>query len=339
MKEERQFILVKERMLIEHAWQKWYAFQKLQRKGDPELHSYYSEDDHDQEPPKWLLRRWIHEKLRGKNVILKKHPDVEHKPVYPWDHPLLYRELNPCADGGDQEEEKLRVKITKCITQEQRERQVRNGTPSNLYGNFSVGDHDLAYTDQYNIYISAWYPGKRNVSGRCYADYIPPHEFAFTNILDVEKRRARPLRNDPFQSYLTEEQRRHLWYNNEEQGGDILFGNTEFCQLRSLHDVMDDAITRTNDDYYTSSDSSECCTHSYNEADHHDIAAADAEIRHYEGSYQVEIDKNTIHSEHGEASEDQEPHIKVEAVQDVKVGVATATNPFWATSSDEESIL
>jgi hypothetical protein len=343
MIEDRQSVLVKERMLIEHAWQKWYAFQKLQRKGDPEPHSYYSEDEHDQEIPKWLLRRWIHEKLRGKNVILKPHPDQEHKPAYPWDHPMLYRELNPHAEGDDHEEEKLRAKINRCITQEQKERQVRYATPSNLYGNFSADDHDFAYTNQYNIYVSAWYPGTRNASGRRYADYIPPHDFAFTNIVDVRNKRDRPLENPLFES-LTDQQRKYLWYNNmitNERSSDVLFGctrsgaivfgQTEFCQLRPCNAT----ITQLDDDYVVSPDPSESYTHDYNENDHHHIARIDAEIRHSEDSYH--LDKNVKQSaSHEIATRGQEK--SDEDIQDVKIGVVTGTNRFWTTSSEEESL-
>ncbi len=256
--------------------------------------------------------------------------------------------MYPGAEGDNHDEEKLRDKVNTCITQELKERQTQNGTPSNLYGNFSVDDHDLAYADHYNIYINAWYPGTRNVSGRRYADYIAPHEFAFTNILDAEKRRPRPLRNDPFESHFTEEQRSRLWYNNmfsDEQSCDLLFGYTAFCQLRpciATITQMDDAITRTEDDYDTSPDPSESYTHNYDQADHSDIAAIDAEIRHYQDTYHIDnnAERSAGHEitlERQEGLKEQEPHENVEEEQNVKIGVATVTNRFWAASSDEES--
>jgi hypothetical protein len=159
----RSYRLVRERMLIEMAWQMCYKLQEVAAIRPPDRrqpnHTSMAPFNH---APKWLQRRWIHDRLRGRNIIIRNtgrhtgntNQGVSGASAFPWLYPRMYKELNPDAPEYNASELKSIQDMHQIIPPDERLKQYTRGRPTNLYADFDVNfiNPHTKYAYHYNIY-------------------------------------------------------------------------------------------------------------------------------------------------------------------------------------------
>jgi hypothetical protein len=164
----RSYRLLRERMLIEMAWQMCYKLQDVAAIRPPDRRQpNHTSRLHVTTPfehaPKWLQRRWIHDRLRGKNIIIRhtantnagvSGPMMAERPAFPWVYPRMYKELNPDAPEYNAKELKSIQDMHEIIPPGERLNQYNRGRPTNLYVNYDVNfmNPHTKYAYHYNIY-------------------------------------------------------------------------------------------------------------------------------------------------------------------------------------------
>jgi hypothetical protein len=93
--------LVRERLIVEKAWQSWYTLQNLKSIEKP----YNTDEDNitdpgAEEPPQWLVERWVYLTLQQRCIVERPCP-VTGLRTDPLTRPELYYELNPEARSFD----------------------------------------------------------------------------------------------------------------------------------------------------------------------------------------------------------------------------------------------
>jgi hypothetical protein len=95
------YSLIKERLVVEKGWQSWYTLQDLQSIEKPYITDQENlTDPGAEEPPQWLLERWVYLTLRHRTIVERPCP-ISGLPTDPVTRPDLYHELNPEARSFD----------------------------------------------------------------------------------------------------------------------------------------------------------------------------------------------------------------------------------------------
>ena len=210
----RSYKLLRETMLIEMAWQMCYKLQDMEAIRPPDRRQpNHTSRLHTAAPfnhaPKWLQRRWIHDRLRGRNTIIRRTgntnpavsgPLLDERPAFPWVYPRMYRELNPDAPEYNALELKSIRDMHQIIPPDERLKQYTRGRPTNLYADFDANfiNPHTKYAYHYNIYVRR-HPDE-NRTATC------THESFYENIWDRELRYDEYYDQD--QALLEEDMRR-----------------------------------------------------------------------------------------------------------------------------------
>jgi hypothetical protein len=106
------YSLIRERLVVEKGWQSWYTLQDLQCIEKPYITDQENlTDPGAEEPPQWLLERWVYLTLRHRTIVERPCP-ISGLPTDPVTRPELYHELNPEARSFDTMELEVHVEHT-----------------------------------------------------------------------------------------------------------------------------------------------------------------------------------------------------------------------------------
>jgi hypothetical protein len=238
----RSYRLVRERTLIEMAWQMCYKLQEVAaiRPPDRRQPNRFDNTAPFNQAPKWLQRRWVHDKLRGRNTIIRRTgntnpgvsgPRLDGRPAFPWVYPKMYRELNPDAPEYNARELKSIQDMHQIIPPDERLKQYTRGRPTNLYADFDINfiNPHTKYAYHYNIYE------RRHPDGDPIA--TSTHESFYEYIWDRELRHDEYYDQD--QALLEDDMQRaaedrHCENNYVDQCGDAAIYDEYFDQNQAL---------------------------------------------------------------------------------------------------------